>query len=289
MKNSLTVILRFFLLFVAGVLLLDYSLGSGQSLLEKPIYMLVVLAYMLVLVIVEVLLYVVEKSLFNLLSPDAQERYLAHQKEHSWAAYFKKIIRKLTRSRDVEEEGLITLDHGFDGITELDNVLPPWWLYLFYATIFFGGVYMVRFHIYKDYTQIEEFEQEVALAQSAVEEYKRTAKDLVDENTVVLLEDAASLAAGKAIFEANCVACHMADGGGGIGPNLTDNYWILGGDIKSVFRTISEGGRDGKGMIAWKATLKPSEIAQVAAYALQFVGTTPANPKAPEGTPDSLQ
>ena len=75
----------------------------------------------------------------------------------------------------------------------------------------------------------------------------------------------------------------MADGGGGIGPNLTDEYWILGGGIKNVFRTISEGGRDGKGMVAWKNSLKPVEMAQVASYLLQFQGTAPANPKAPEG------
>ena len=79
-----------------------------------------------------------------------------------------------------------------------------------------------------------------------------------------------------AIFETNCVACHKADGGGGIGPNLTDNYWISGGGIKDVFRTVSEGGRDGKGMIAWKTMLKPAEMAQVSSYVLQFQGTTPA-------------
>ncbi|MBT8300983.1 MAG: cytochrome c, partial [Maribacter sp.] len=116
-----------------------------------------------------------------------------------------------------------------------------------------------------------------------IEEYKKTAKGLVDASTVVLLTEASDLSAGKAIFESSCVVCHMADGGGGIGPNLTDDNWILGGGIKNVFNTISEGGRDGKGMVAWKQTLKPLEMAQVASYLLQFQGTTPANPKAPEG------
>lgn len=91
------------------------------------------------------------------------------------------------------------------------------------------------------------------------------------------------LALGKDIFETNCVACHKSDGGGGIGPNLTDENWILGGGIKNVFKTISEGGRDGKGMIAWKQSLKPSQMAQVASYVLEFQGTTPAEPKAAEG------
>jgi cytochrome c oxidase cbb3-type subunit 3 len=193
------------------------------------------------------------------------------------------MYKKLLGSKPIEEEGEIILDHNYDGIRELDNKLPPWWVYMFYATIVFGLVYMVRFHIFDDYTQDEEFLTEITLAQQEIEEYKKTAKGLVDVNTVELLTEATDINAGKAIFETNCVACHMADGGGGIGPNLTDQNWILGGGIKNVFNTISEGGRDGKGMIAWKQTLKPLEMAQVASYVLNFQGKTPANPKAPEG------
>ena len=131
--------------------------------------------------------------------------------------------------------------------------------------------------------QIAELETELAQAKLDIEEYKKTAKDLVDVNTVVRLTESSDLEAGKTIWMANCVACHMADGGGGIGPNMTDKYWILGGGIKNIFSTISEGGRDGKGMIAWKTQLKPSQMAQVASYLLTFQGTTPANPKAAEG------
>ena len=119
---------------------------------------------------------------------------------------------------------------------------------------------------------------------------EKTAKNLVDITTVEVLTEASDLSAGKKIFNANCVACHKADGGGGIGPNLTDTNWILGGGIKNVFKTISEGGRDGKGMVSWKSDLKPLEMAQVASYVLTFQGTTPAEPKDPEGnvwTPDA--
>ena len=144
-------------------------------------------------------------------------------------------------------------------------------------------VYLVRFHIFNDYDQKLEYEQEMAAARLAIEEYKKTAKDLVDINTVELLTEASDLNAGEAIFTGNCAVCHMNDGGGGIGPNLTDDYWILGGGIRNVFKTISEGGRAGKGMVAWKTNLKPSEIAQVASYVLSMHGTTPANPKDPEG------
>jgi cytochrome c oxidase cbb3-type subunit 3 len=193
------------------------------------------------------------------------------------------MYKKLLGSKPIEAEGEIILDHNYDGIRELDNKLPPWWVYMFYATIIFGVVYLVRFHIFKDYDQDTEYLTEMTLAEAEIAEYKKNAKDLVDVNTVELLTDASDISAGKAVFETNCVACHMADDGGGIGPNLTDQNWILGGDIKSVFNTISEGGRDGKGMIAWKQSLKPVEMAQVASYVLNFQGTTPANPKAPEG------
>jgi cytochrome c oxidase cbb3-type subunit 3 len=137
--------------------------------------------------------------------------------------------------------------------------------------------------VYSDYSQDEEYETAVAEAKLEIEEWKKTAKNLVDLNTVILLKDEGDLTAGKSIFNESCIACHKADGGGGIGPNLTDKNWILGGGIKNVFKTISEGGRDGKGMISWKSELKPAQMAQVASYVLSLQGTTPAEPKAAEG------
>ena len=116
-----------------------------------------------------------------------------------------------------------------------------------------------------------------------MEEYKKNAPDLVDAESVVVLTEAADLDSGNAIFQSNCMACHAPDGGGGIGPNLTDEHWILGGGIKNVFHTISEGGRAGKGMVAWKSTLKPTEIQQVASYVLSLQGSSPASPKEAEG------
>ena len=105
----------------------------------------------------------------------------------------------------------------------------------------------------------------------------------MDENTVTLLTDPSDLAAGKAIFTTNCVACHRADAGGQIGPNLTDDQWILGGGIKNIFHTLLNGGRDGKGMISWKGTLKPKQMQEVASYVLSLKGSNPKDPKAPEG------
>jgi len=277
--------LRIILLLFIGVILLEFSIESERTIgiLEQPIYLAIILVYLIILITAEVLISLVERSLVALLSDEARERYYQLAEQKSSKNWFKIILKKLTKSRAISEEKDIILDHNYDGIHELDNVLPPWWVYMFYATMIFAFVYIVRFHVVKEYNQTQEFEMEVAAANLAIEEYKKTAKDLVDVNTVVRLTEVSDLNNGKKIFESNCVACHMADGGGGIGPNLTDEYWILGGGIKNVFRTISEGGRDGKGMVSWKAILKPAEMAQVASYVLTFEGTTPANPKAAEG------
>ncbi len=264
---------------------MEYFIDSGEkpAIIEYPITQFFMLMVLMILIAIELILSSIENVMFQTLSEEAKERYLASKaKKREWT-WGKNLYKRLTKTKEIEKEGEIILDHNYDGIRELDNVLPPWWVYLFYATIIFGVVYLIRFHVAGDYDQKLEYEQEVAAAKIAIEEYKKTAKDLVDVNTVEFLSEAADLSAGEKIFTTSCVACHMADGGGGIGPNLTDEYWILGGGIKNVFNTISEGGRDGKGMIAWKQSLKPLEMAQVASYILTLGGTTPADPKAPEG------
>lgn len=285
MKNLAPWWIRIPLLFFLIFGLMEFYIDSGDkpAFIAYPITLIFLLLVLLILIGIELILSSVENVMFQTLSETAKERYLT-SKKNAWEwKWGKKVYKKLLGSKPIEEEGEIILDHNYDGIRELDNRLPPWWVYMFYATIIFGVVYLARFHMFGDYDQAQEYEQEVAEAQIAIDEYKKTAKDLVDVNTVELLTEASDLSAGKAVFETACVACHMPDGGGGIGPNLTDEYWILGGGIKNVFNTIAEGGRDGKGMIAWKQTLKPLEMAQVASYVIQMQGTTPANPKAAEG------
>jgi len=285
MKNMSPWWIRIPVIFFIILGLMEYFIDSGEkpAILEYPITQFFMLMVLLILIAIELILKSIENVMFQTLSEEAKERYLeSKSSQYEWA-WGKKVWNKLTGNKPIEKEGEIILDHNYDGIRELDNELPPWWVWMFYATIIFGVVYLVRFHIYGDYDQALEYEQEVAAATLAIEEYKKTAKDLVDASTVELLTEASDISAGKAIFESSCVVCHMADGGGGIGPNLTDDNWILGGGISNVFNTISEGGRDGKGMVSWKQILKPVEIAQVSSYLLQFQGTTPANPKAPEG------
>ena len=148
--------------------------------------------------------------------------------------------------------------------------------------MFIAIVYLVRFHVIGDYTQAEEFVAEMAEKDKEVEEWKKTAPDQMNKDVVTLLTDATALAEGKKIFETNCVACHRADAGGAIGPNLTDENWILGGGIKNVFNTLMEGGRPGKGMVAWKESIKPTDLQKVASYVLSLQGTNPKEPKPTE-------
>ncbi len=270
----------FFLIFG----LMEYFIDSGDkpAVLEYPIAGFFLVMVLFILIGIELILKSIENVMFQTLSEEAKERYLSSKsKRWEWG---ENLMGKLTHGKPMEKEHDIVLDHNYDGIKELDNELPPWWVWMFYATIVFAVVYLVRFEVYNDYNQYTEYDQEVAEAKIAIEEYKKTAKGLVDASTVEVLTDAADLNAGKALYETNCVACHMADGGGGIGPNLTDEQWILGGGIKNIYNTISEGGRDGKGMVAWKQNLKPLEMAQVASYIVSEIqGKTPTNPKAAEG------
>lgn len=266
--------------------LVEYFVDSGDkpAFIEQPIIMLFLLLVLLILIAIEAIVSSMDNILYQSLSEVAKAKYDAQKvKTPKIITWLSTTYKKLLGQKPVEEEHEIILDHNYDGIKELDNSLPPWWLYGFYASIIFGAIYLLRFHVFNGDTQFDELETEYAEAKIAIENYKKNAKDLVDINTVEILTELSDLKAGQAIFETNCVACHKADGGGGIGPNLTDNYWISGGGIKDVFRTVSEGGRDGKGMIAWKTMLKPAEMAQVSSYVLQFQGTTPAEPKAPEG------
>ncbi|SNQ42179.1 cbb3-type cytochrome c oxidase N-terminal domain-containing protein [Cellulophaga lytica] len=285
MKNMTPWWIRIPLVFFIVFGLMEYFIDSGDqpAFIAYPIVLGFLVLVLLILIASEVIVRSIENVMFQTLPEEAKQKYLEEDTKKVEWKWGKRVYAKLLGSKPMEEEHKIILDHNYDGIQELDNNLPPWWVYLFYAGIIFGAVYLARFHVFNDYDQALEYEQDVAAAKIEIEEYKKTAKGLVDVNTVEVLTDAADIKAGEKIYQTSCVACHIADGGGGIGPNLTDEYWLLGGGIKNVFNTISEGGRDGKGMVAWKQILKPLERAQVASYVLTLQGTTPANPKEPQG------
>lgn len=280
--------LRVFVLVAIAVAGTEYLMETepGQwAVLEYPFAGVFIGIVLIFAIAVEASIASLRNVLYQSLSDEGKERYHASEQakvsklEEKWDS----LMQSMTKSKEIEEEHEIILDHDYDGIKELDNRLPPWWLYGFYATIVFGIIYLVRFHVVGDYTQAEEYEREVASAQEEIEAYLATAEDIINVDNVTFLEEASDLKKGEKIYTANCVACHRADGGGGIGPNLTDEYWILGGGIKNVFKTISEGGRPGKGMVAWKSDLSAKEMQQVASYVLILQENDPADGKAPEG------
>ncbi len=183
----------------------------------------------------------------------------------------------------LNDEKDIVLDHEADGIKELDNKLPRWWVWLFYITIIFSVIYLVYYHVLGlGRLQAERYEHEMAVA-AEVYGQKPDAADLAQAVPSEPSSEDAILADGKQIFMQNCVACHTADGGGLVGPNLTDNYWIHGNTFSDSVKVIIEG-VPAKGMISWKGVLSPDQIQAVASYIYTLRGTTPANPKAPEGT-----
>ncbi len=285
--KSILPVLRIVALVAIAFALMEFLIPTGGELaiVQYPILLLVLAVILLVAMAIEISVAALGSILFKALNEGAREIYLKKEseKKEKSGKWFKDRYAKLASVKPIEAEGEILLDHDYDGIQELDNDLPPWWKYGFYASIIAAFAYMAYFHVFGGNSQKEEFQIEMANAQLAVEEYKKNTPNLVDASSVVLLTEEADMEIGKQIFIEKCVACHRADAGGGIGPNLTDEYWIFGGDISAVFNTISEGGRPGKGMIPWKQDLNPVERAQVGSYILSLQGTNPPDPKAPDG------
>ena len=196
---------------------------------------------------------------------------------------FSNIWKKLSGLRPIEQEVDIDLGHDYDGIRELDNKLPPWWLYLFYGTIIWALGYMYVYH-FSDIgkSSLEEYAAQMEIADDLKLNYLYKMSNSVNENNVVQLTEIADLEEGKNIFIKNCAVCHGNEGQGGVGPNMTDNYFVHGPTIQDIFSVVKYGVPE-KGMIAWQTQLNPSSMQKVASFIMTLPGTNPPNQKKAEG------
>jgi len=194
------------------------------------------------------------------------------------------MIIKLLSLKPMSEEQTLILEGEYDGIKELDNPTPAWFMYLFYITIAFAVCYLLIYHVFNAAPlQYQEYRNEMAVAAKEKAAYLAKAGNMVDENTVKLTADPAVIASGHAIFSQRCAPCHGDKGQGAVGPNLTDDYWLHGNKINDLFKTI-EYGVPSKGMPTWETQLSPKQISDVANYVKTLRGTNPPNPKEPQGS-----
>jgi cytochrome c oxidase cbb3-type subunit 3 len=202
-------------------------------------------------------------------------------------SFWTKLFEKLNAAVPVEKEKDIDLGHSYDGIRELDNHLPPWWKWLFYATIMWSVIYLAVYHVSSSLPlSIDEYQEELAAADVEKKRFLASQPQMtIDLDKLEYTADAEILARGEKVYMINCVPCHRNDGGGNtIGPNLTDNYWLHGGAAKNVFSTVNDGFVE-KGMPAWGKTMSQGDVRDVTFFVLSLQGTKPADPKGPQGEP----
>jgi cytochrome c oxidase cbb3-type subunit 3 len=183
-------------------------------------------------------------------------------------------------NQNPEPNDPLLLDHNYDGIRELDNKLPRWWVLLFYGAIVFAIIYMGYYHVFGvGDLQAAQYQKEWKIGQeikaASMVRFEKSIADMKPSTEPAILDT------GRKLFAARCAPCHRADGGGLVGPNLCDDYWIHGSNFSDNITTIWNG-VPAKGMITWKNFLKPDEIYSVASYIYTLRGTHPVNPKLPE-------
>ncbi|MFD2906758.1 cbb3-type cytochrome c oxidase N-terminal domain-containing protein [Sphingobacterium anhuiense] len=255
-----------------------WSISSGN--IYQNILIIVLVVVMLALLASALMVNKAMRSILRITMPEIlkEEQVTKIRKKESRKASWNRLLGL----RPISEEQDLIIDHEYDGIKELDNPIPIWFNALFYSTMTFAVVYILIYHVFGwGLNQNQEYAQEMEKAEIAKQEYLAQAANLIDESSVVY--DESKVAAGHAVFQANCVACHGGAGEGGIGPNLADRFWLHGGEIKDIFKTVKYGVPD-KGMVPWEQTLTPGQIAEVSSYIISIRDTKPANPKEPQGT-----
>lgn len=173
--------------------------------------------------------------------------------------------------------------HEYDGIEECDNHLPRWWLWTLYGAIVFSIGYWFHYHTFKTgMGPTAAYEAEDAAFKAAEAEKLKKAGALTPELLVKLSKDPATIKQGQDVFKSTCMSCHLETGGGSIGPNLTDAFWLHGGKPDQIYKTIKEG-VPAKGMASWGPVLGEERVRAAAAYVLSIKNTNVAGGKAPQG------
>lgn len=284
MKKTLIVFIM--LAWTMPVLAADGEISTGE-LMDRVAYGAVILVLIIIVVALLVLLKAIKITARAILKADGLTeaeidaqmnpvKKVKPQKKDVWL--------KLLSLKPMSAENDILISHDYDGIQELDNPTPAWFMGLFYGTVAFGICYLLTYHVLGiGQLQYDEYKTEMAQADKAKAIYLSKAANRVDENTVKLVADPAVLSAGQTIFKANCAPCHGEHAQGLVGPNLTDDYWLHGSKINDLFKTIKYG-VPAKGMPTWEKQLSPKQIADVANYVKSLHGTKLAGAKEPQGT-----
>ncbi|HUH74255.1 MAG TPA: cbb3-type cytochrome c oxidase N-terminal domain-containing protein [Chitinophagales bacterium] len=266
---------------VLGLILLSASTANASSMSDfNYVTWMLIIIILIELLIIGILAY----NVTNLLNWFSGAKAIAdHEGAKAKTNWIVDMWTKMNKLRPMEEESELETGHVYDGIKELDNVTPPWFTFGFLASIAIAIIYMWVYHVSKSAPmQIEEYNIEMAKAEEAHNEYLKTQASAVDENSVIFLTDASSIANGKKLYEANCFACHKADGGGSVGPNLTDAYWLHGNTAGDIFKIIKYGVLE-KGMTAWADVLSPVQISEVVSFIHSIQGSNPPDAKEPQG------
>lgn len=247
--------------------------ATGNSFGNWDVYLFVGVVILLFIVIL-----VLVRTLFVLMGIKKTAKVNADGTQAKVRTWF----QKFNETVPIEDEDSLDMSHNYDGIRELDNKVPSWWNWAFIAGVVFAIVYLYRMFISETLpNQFQELAQANEVAATEKLAWLKKGANNVDENNVKML-GAAEIADGAALYAKNCVACHGDKGQGGVGPNLTDDYWIHKGSIKDVFYTIKYGWAE-KGMKSWKEDFSPVQIAQLASFVKTLHGTNPPGAKDKQG------
>lgn len=268
------------------------SWTTGNSSVDIVICLMIITSIMILCVAIlmlKVVRFYVKESLNPVPFATAEEKEKRRLEQEAAEVLRKKkptIWTKIMQLKPIEEEGSLVMEHQFDGISELDNPIPAWFRVLFYVSIVFGIGYLLNYHVFK-YSKSQEEEYTAEIQQAADDKVAFLANPInsasaVNENNIVLSKDAAVLKSGQALFATRCPPCHGDNAQGLVGPNLTDEYWLHGGKVKDVFKTIKYGVPE-KGMISWEKSMSAQQISDIANYVLSLQGTKPAGAKASQG------